>query len=457
MNPAQVSPEAPATSARGPLVTRPGNRLHGALSVPGDKSISHRALMLGGLAVGETRIEGLLLGEDVLATAAAMSALGAGIERDGEVWRVYGPGVGGLREPGDVLNMGNSGTAARLLLGVLAGHDLTAFMTGDASLRRRPMQRVTGPLMEVGARFTTRSGARLPLAVAGAREPLPIEYELPVASAQVKSAVLLAGLNARGETAVIEPADTRDHTELMLRAFGAELDVSRRPDGQRVTRLTGQPELTGRPVTVPADPSSAAFPLVAALLVPGSSVRLPNVGVNPHRTGLFTTLQEMGAALTLADERVQAGEPVADLTAGRGPLRAVEVPAGRAPSMIDEYPILAMAAACAEGRTVMHGIGELRVKECDRLAAVATGLAACGVTVESGEDWLAVTGTGRPPAGGATVATHLDHRIAMSFLVLGLASDNGIAVDDAGPIETSFPGFVAAMRGLGAEIREGKI
>jgi 3-phosphoshikimate 1-carboxyvinyltransferase len=438
--------------ARRPVTARPGGPLTGTRAVPGDKSISHRALMLGGLAVGATRVRGLLLGADVRATAAAMRALGAEIDADDDAWTLYGRGVGGLTEPPDVLDLGNSGTSARLLLGLIGGHDVTAFVTGDASLRRRPMQRVIDPLTAIGASFTTRSGGRLPLAVTGARDPLAIQYELPVASAQVKSAVLLAGLTARGETAVTEPADTRDHTERMLRAFGAELTVARASDGRRVTRLTGQPELTGQDVTVPGDPSSAAFPLVAALLVRGSDVRLPGVGMNPHRTGLITTLQDMGADLTIADPREDAGEPVADLVARAGELHGVDVPAERAPAMIDEYPILAVAAACAHGRTVMHGVGELRVKESDRLAGIVDGLRACGVTVESGDDWLAVTGHGGPPPGGATIAARLDHRMAMAFLVLGMAARAPVAVDDAGPIATSFPDFVAAMRDLGADI-----
>jgi len=461
MSTAPFSPEGPSASRSGgsgppppppgPLRARPSGPLTGELAVPGDKSISHRALMLGGLAVGETRIEGLLRGADVLATAAAMAALGAEVARDGAVWTVRGRGVGGLQEPKEVLDLGNSGTSARLLLGVLAGQPGTAFLTGDSSLRRRPMNRVIAPLSRMGARFVTRGGQRLPLAITGSESLLPLRYELPVASAQVKSAVLLAGLSAPGETQVLEPQATRDHTELMLRAFGAEVTVEPTDTG-RLTRLAGQPELTGRPVKVPADPSSAAFPLVAALLIDGSHLRLPAVGMNPHRTGLLTTLREMGARIAVENAREEAGESVADLAVESGPLQGVEVPAARAPSMIDEYPILAMAAACAEGRTVMHGVGELRVKESDRLAAISRGLTACGVEVEAGEDWLAVEGRGGPPRGGATIAADLDHRIAMSFLVLGLASEQGIGVDDAGPIETSFPGFVEVMTAAGADL-----
>jgi 3-phosphoshikimate 1-carboxyvinyltransferase len=435
-----------------PLTARPADGLSGSAAVPGDKSISHRALMLGALAAGETTIDGLLTGADVIATADAMAALGATIHRGGpgETWRVWGRGVGALVEPDDVLDLGNSGTSARLLMGVLAGHPVSAVMTGDASLRRRPMGRVIAPLSRIGAQIAARSGGRLPLTVTGTAEPMPIDYVLPVASAQVKSAVLLAGLNAPGETSVIEPEETRDHTELMLSAFGAQVRVARTDQGRRAT-LVGEAELTGRPVQVPADPSSAAFPLVAGLLVPGSRVDLPAVGMNPHRTGLFTTLREMGAALSVHNERTQAGEPVADLVAEAGALQAVEVPAARAPAMIDEYPVLCVAAALAHGRTVMHGVGELRVKESDRLDAMARGLEACGVAVEAGEDWLAVHGTGgRRPAGGTTVDARLDHRIAMSFLVLGLVSEAGVRVDDVRPIDTSFPGFEALMSKLGA-------
>jgi 3-phosphoshikimate 1-carboxyvinyltransferase len=446
---------ASAPSMPRPLTARPADGLSGRAAVPGDKSISHRALMLGGLAVGETTITGLLTGADVLATADAMAALGASIDRgadDDGVWRVRGCGVGALGEPEAVLDLGNSGTSARLLMGVLAGHPVTAVLTGDDSLRGRPMDRVIRPLSRMGARITARSGGRLPLTIEGAAEPLGLDYELPVASAQVKSAVLLAGLNAPGETAVVEPEETRDHTELMLQAFGAELRVERTAKGRRST-LVGQPELTGRAVTVPADPSSAAFPLVAGLIVPGARVELPAVGMNPHRTGLIETLREMGARLTVANAREQAGEPVADLVAEAGALQGVEVPAARAPAMIDEYPVLCIAAALAEGRTVLHGVGELRVKESDRIDAMARGLEACGVAVEEGPSWLVVHGTGgRRPAGGATVDARLDHRIAMSFLVLGLAAERAVTVDDGRPIETSFPGFEALMRGLGAEL-----
>lgn len=442
------------TSPPRPLTARPGSPLEGIIKVPGDKSISHRALMIGGLAVGETQVEGLLLGEDVLATAAAMEAMGVAIAREPEGWRVHGRGVGGLAEPEDVLDLGNSGTSTRLLLGVLAGQPGHAILTGDASLRRRPMKRVMEPLSRMGAQFVARDGDRLPLAITGSADLLPIRYDLPVASAQVKSAVLLAGLAASGETQVCEPTPTRDHTESMLRAFGAEIAVDNTARG-RLTRLTGQPELSGRPVRVPADPSSAAFPVVAALLCPGSEITLPAVGMNVHRTGLFTTLLEMGADISFENQREEAGEPVADLRVRASALKGVEVSPERAASMIDEYPILAMAAARADGKTVMRGVGELRVKESDRLAAVSEGLTACGVDVETGEDWLIVHGRNTAPRGGATVAARLDHRIAMSFLVLGMVSQSGVAVDDARTIDTSFPGFVDMMRAAGATLEDG--
>jgi 3-phosphoshikimate 1-carboxyvinyltransferase len=444
-----------------PLTAAPSAALTGTLRPPGDKSISHRALMFGALAVGETRIDGLLDGADVRATAAALRQLGAELEAPpaiGGPWRVWGRGVGGLRAPDDVLDMGNSGTAARLLLGLLATQDLAAHMTGDASLRRRPMGRVIDPLSRMGAQFAARAGGRLPLMVTGCAEPVPIVYRSPVASAQVKSAVLLAGLNAPGETAVVEPAPTRDHTERMLRHFGAEVRVEDTADG-RLAAVRGWPELTARPVAVPADPSSAGFPLVAALITAGSDVTLTGVGLNPLRAGLYETLREMGADLALENRREAAGEPVADLRVRSSALTGVAVPAARAPAMIDEYPILAVAAALAEGTMRFDGVGELRVKESDRLAAVAAGLAACGVTTRQGEDWLEIDGSGGAPVRGtepgAAVATHMDHRIAMSFLVLGLASKNGVTVDDGAFIDTSFPGFAATLRGLGAAIADG--
>jgi 3-phosphoshikimate 1-carboxyvinyltransferase len=440
------------SSAPNQLEARASGPLKGRVRVPGDKSISHRALILGGLATGRTRITGLLEGEDVLRTAAAMRAFGAAVEKSDGAWTVDGAGLGGLAEPADVLDLGNSGTGARLLLGVAAAHPVTTFMTGDASLRRRPMARAAEPLLRVGARIVGRAGMRLPLAITGAESPLPIEYRLPVPSAQVKSAVLLAGLNAPGSTTVIEPAPTRDHTERMLRHFGALVEVVDSTEERRVT-ITGQPELRGAELSVPGDPSSAAFPAVAALIVPGSELLIEGVGVNSLRAGLFTTLREMGAALELRNERLEGGEPVADIAVAASRLKGVDVPADRAPSMIDEYPILAVAAACAEGRTIMRGLAELRVKESDRLAVVAEGLASCGVDVTVDGDTLIVEGNGRPPAGGAEIASRLDHRIAMSFLVLGLAAERPVRVDDAAPIATSFPGFTGLMTGLGAVLQ----
>ncbi len=436
------------SSFSGPLV--------GAVRAPGDKSISHRSLMLGAIAVGETIIHGLLEGEDVLHTAAAMRLLGARADRDSDgVWRVRGVGLGALQEPAQVLDMGNSGTAARLLMGLVAAHPITCVFTGDASLNKRPMARVTTPLEQMGARFVGRSGGRLPLTVVGSDRLTPITYRLPVASAQVKSAIILAGLNTPGATTVIEAEPTRDHTETMLRHFGATVTTERQEDGALAVTVIGQPELTGREIHVPSDPSSAAFPVVAALLRPGSDVVLKDVGMNPRRTGLYDTLIEMGADITFENQRDQAGEPVADLRVKHSRLRGVVVPADRAPSMIDEYPVLAAAAACAEGGTVMLGLKELRVKESDRLAMVADGLTACGVALEVGaDDSLTVHGTGEPPKGGALIATAMDHRIAMSFLVLGTATAEPIQVDDGAFIETSFPGFVTLMNGLGAKISE---
>jgi 3-phosphoshikimate 1-carboxyvinyltransferase len=435
------------------LESRPAGPISGTVRVPGDKSISHRALLIGAVAAGETVIEGLLEGEDVLRTAAAMRALGAGVDRDTEdVWRVRGRGLGGLAEPSDVLDMGNSGTAARLLMGLLASHPLTAFLSGDASLRRRPMERVQTPLERFGAQIIARRGGRMPLAVIGAADPLPVQYRMPVASAQVKSAILLAGLNAPGRTTAIELQPTRDHTERMLRHFGAEVDVAEEGDGASAVTVTGQPELTGREIQVPGDISSAAFPLVAALIVPGSEIVLTGVGVNPRRTGLIDTLLEMGADVACRNERALGGEPVADLHVRAGPLAGVAVPASRAPSMIDEYPILAVAAAVARGTTEMRGLAELRVKESDRLAAMARGLVACGVEVEEGEDSLIVHGRAGSVPGGGAIGTDLDHRIAMAFLVLGLAAERPVTVDDSGPIDTSFPGFAALMNELGGAI-----
>jgi 3-phosphoshikimate 1-carboxyvinyltransferase len=428
--------------------------LAGAIAVPGDKSISHRALILGGLAVGRTRIVGLLEGEDVLNTAAAMRAFGAAVERSSDgSWAVDGVGIGGLAEPGGVLDLGNSGTGARLLMGVAATQPITTFFSGDASLRRRPMARVAEPLRRMGARLVSREGCRLPLALTGAAEVLPIEYTLPVPSAQVKSAVLLAGLASAGATSVVEKEATRDHTERMLRHFGAKVAVEQIAGGGRLVTLTGQPELAAAALTVPGDPSSAAFPVVAALLVPGSELRVSGVGMNALRAGLYETLAEMGAALEVTNRREAGGEEIADLVArGGGELRGVDVPPERAPRMIDEYPVLAVAAAFARGRTVMRGLAELRVKESDRLTAIAEGLAACGVKLAIEGDTLTVEGTGTAPPGGATIAARLDHRIAMSFLVMGLAARQPVGIDDGETINTSFPGFVELMNRAGARI-----
>jgi 3-phosphoshikimate 1-carboxyvinyltransferase len=434
------------------LTARPGGPLVGDVTVPGDKSISHRSLLLGAMAVGTTEITGLLEGEDVHRTATALSSLGVCSERVAEgTWRVQGVGVGGLSEPDDVLDLGNSGTSARLLMGLLATHPMSAQMTGDASLRRRPMARVAQPLERMGATVIARAGGLMPLTVIGSAEPVPIEYELPVPSAQVKSAILLAGLNAPGATTVIEREKTRDHTELMLRHLGATVHVQDTPRG-RVITVHGQPELAARPVKVPGDPSSAAFPCVAALVIPGSRVTVRNVGLNPLRAGLYATLEEMDAEIEISNRREEAGEPVADLTVSGGTLRAVDVPPERAPTMIDEYPILAVAAAFARGRSRFRGLAELRVKESDRLSAIAAGLTGCGIEASIEGDDLIIVGDRRKARGGAVVPVNLDHRIAMSFLVFGLAAAEPVTVDDGSPIATSFPGFVDLMRGLGGAI-----
>ncbi len=430
--------------------SRPGGPLSGNATIPGDKSISHRALMFGALAVGQTRITGLLEGEDVLRTAAAMRALGARIERSGADWLVAGRGIGALTPPDDVLDMGNSGTAARLLCGILASHDIFSVMTGDASLRKRPMQRVIAPLQACGARFTARMGDRLPLAIQGARDALPLSYRLPVASAQVKSAILLAGLNARGITEVEEPEATRDHSENMLRHFGATVTVTRQGSTRHIA-LIGQPELRAADIVVPGDPSSAAFPLVAALLVPGSRITLGAIGLNPLRTGLFETLREMGARLTIQNPRIQGGEPIGDINAEYAGLAAVDVPPERAPSMIDEYPILAVACAAASGISRLRGLAELRVKESDRFTATAAMLQAAGIRVEIEADDLIIHGSAAI-AGGNQVETHMDHRLAMSALVLGQIAQAPVTIDDSSFIDTSFPDFTGLMRSLGAAI-----
>ena len=439
-------PPSPVSAGRaGPL--------RGRVRGPGDKSISHRALIFGLLAINETRIEGLLEGEDVLRTAAACRALGAEVTQAAPGrWRVRGGGIGGLIEPAQALDFGNAGTGSRLMMGVAGSHPITTTFDGDASLRSRPMRRILDPLERMGtAVLASAEGGRVPLTLHGPRETIPIVYETPAASAQIKSAILLAGLNSPGRTTVIEREPTRDHTERMLRHFGAEVAVGPAGEGGVAITLAGQPELRGCDVRVPCDPSSAAFPLVAALIVPGSDVVIEGVMTNPLRTGLWGTLEEMGAEIVRTNERDEGGETVADLHVRASRLIGVDVPASRAPSMIDEYPILAVAAAFASGPTRMRGLHELRVKESDRLAAVAAGLAAAGVRCSIEGDDLVVEGGGRVP-GGATVATHLDHRIAMAFLVMGLASDEPITVDDGAMIATSFPTFVPLMGALGASV-----
>ncbi|MBI6628442.1 3-phosphoshikimate 1-carboxyvinyltransferase [Pontibaca salina] len=440
-----------------PLTSAPCGPLSGVAETPGDKSISHRALILGAMALGETRITGLLEGEDVVDTARAMRAFGAEVIDNGSGdWTVRGVGVGGFAEPEQVIDCGNSGTGVRLIMGAMATSPIAATFTGDASLNSRPMARVTDPLALFGCQTFGRAGGRLPMTLLGAQDPLPVRYTVPMPSAQVKSAVLLAGLNAPGQTVVIEREATRDHTERMLLAFGAEIAVEDNDEG-RVITLTGQPELRPQTIAVPRDPSSAAFPVCAALIVPGSDVLVPGIGLNPTRAGLFDTLREMGADLTYENMRNEGGEPVADLRARFSPdMKGIVVPPERAASMIDEYPILSVVAANAQGQTMMAGVAELRVKESDRIDAMAVGLRACGVTVEEGEDWFAVEGNGAGSVAGAGVcASHLDHRIAMSFLVLGMAAKQAVSVDDGGPIATSFPSFETLMAGLGATIRRG--
>ena len=442
-----------------PMMARRSDALSGTTRVPGDKSISHRSLIFGSLAVGRTEVAGLLEAEDVLNTMAAMRALGATItHHDGPGGRVSidGVGVGALTEPDCVLDMGNSGTAARLLVGLVATHPFNSFFTGDASLVKRPMARVTDPLSEMGCTFLTRAGSagagRLPMMVQGTDMPVPIRYRLPVASAQVKSAILLAGLNTPGETTVIEDVPTRDHTENMLAHFGVPPRIETLEDGATAITVTGQQRLKAADIIVPTDPSSAAFPLVAALIRPGSDVTIEAVGMNDRRIGIIVTLQEMGGDITIMNERVEAGEPVADIRVKGSALEGIEVPAERAASMIDEYPVLFAAAACAKGTTYMPGLHELRVKESDRLATMARGLVACGVDLTETDDSLTIRGTGQPPRGGATVATVLDHRIAMSFLVLGQATAEPITIDDARPIATSFPVFTKLMEKLGCQL-----
>ncbi len=428
--------------------------LRGTIMVPGDKSISHRSLMLSALAVGESRVEGLLEGEDVLATAAALRAMGADILcGDDGVWRIHGVGVGGLMQPQTALDMGNSGTSTRLLMGLLASHALTATFIGDASLSKRPMGRVIEPLSAMGAEFTASPGGRLPLTLRGICPAIPIEYHLPVASAQVKSAILLAGLNTPGITRVIEPVPTRDHSERMLAGFGANLTVEVENDGTRIISIEGEAELKPQDIVVPGDPSSAAFPMVAALLVPGSRIVIENVGLNATRAGLIELLRDMGGSIEVTNARETGGEPVGDLiVTASAALNGVEPDPARVPSMVDEFPIAFIAAAMAKGRSIFRGLEELRVKESDRISAMAEGLRTIGVAVEELEDGIIIEGRGGDPLpGGGPIATMLDHRIAMSFAVAGLVSENGVTVDDMRPVATSFPRFVDLLRGLGAD------
>ncbi len=430
----------------------PSGPLRGSIRVPGDKSISHRSIMLGALAVGETRVTGLLEGEDVLSTAAAMRAMGASVERlgDGE-WSVHGVGVGALLQPQTPLDMGNSGTSTRLLMGLVASHPITAQFIGDASLSKRPMGRVIEPLSQMGAAFEASEGGRLPLTIRGAWPAVPISYRLPVASAQVKSAVLLAGLNTPGITTVIEPVPTRDHSERMLRGFGADLSVEVEGDGTRVIRLVGEAELKAQTIEVPGDPSSAAFFIVAALIVPGSELTIQNVGLNPTRAGIVEVLRQMGGDITEMNRREVGGEPVADLVVRHSALKGIDVDPAIAPSMIDEFPALFVAAAMAEGTTVTTGLEELRVKESDRISVMAAALTGAGARVTETEDGLTIEGSGGEPLRGTSnsrTKTQLDHRIAMSMAIAGLASREGVEVDDTRPIATSFPVFEALLDGL---------
>jgi len=433
-----------------PLSSHKSNGLKGRISVPGDKSMSHRSLMFGAIAKGITKVSGLLEAEDVINTAKAMAALGAVVERyrDG-TWHINGVGIGGLKSPAVDLDFGNSGTGVRLAMGLMATTALKARCVGDASLHKRPMGRVTNPLTQFGAVFETAEGGRLPLMLTGAAKPKPITYTLPMASAQVKSAVLLAGINTLGVTTVIEPVATRDHTEKMLKAFGAKLSVTMHGTARHIA-IEGGHEFTAQDISVPGDPSSAAFPMVAALITPGSDIVIENIMLNPTRTGLIDTLIEMGGNITIENRKLAGGEEVGDLHVKYSALKGIKVPAERAPSMIDEYPVLSVAASFAQGTTHMAGLEELRVKESDRLAAVEAGLKVNGVATSSGKDWLEVTGGGQ--IGGGTVVTHMDHRIAMSFLVMGLAAPKPTNVDDASFIATSFPGFTDLLNGMGGKI-----
>lgn len=435
-----------------PHTFTPGGALKGTIRVPGDKSISHRSIMLGALAIGETRVTGLLEGEDVMSTAAAMRAMGATIEKqpDGE-WVINGVGVGGLLQPETALDMGNSGTSTRLLMGLVSSHAITATFVGDASLSKRPMGRVIDPLSTMGAQFTASEGGRLPLTMQGAQPAVPITYRLPVASAQVKSAILLAGLNTPGITTVIEPVPTRDHSERMLKGFGANLTVDTNEDGERVICIHGEANLTGQTIVVPGDPSSAAFFIVAALIVPGSDVLIENVGLNPTRAGIVAVLRQMGGSIEEVNPRIVGGEPVADLRVRHSALTGIEVDPAVVPSMVDEFPVLFVAAALAQGRTVCTGLEELRVKESDRITVMREALELAGATLHETEDGMVIDGTnGAPLPGGnaSPVVTHLDHRIAMSMAIAGVASTKGVTIDDVSPIATSFPNFMPLLAGL---------
>ncbi|MGB1413125.1 MAG: 3-phosphoshikimate 1-carboxyvinyltransferase [Paracoccaceae bacterium] len=437
-----------------PMTSHKCTGLSGVVEVPGDKSISHRSLIFGAMALGKTEISGLLEGQDVLDTAKAMEAFGASVTNHGDGnWTVHGVGVGGFSEPDGVIDCGNSGTGVRLIMGAMATHDMTATFTGDASLNKRPMARVTDPIALFGAEAYGRKGGRLPMTIVGAKHPVPVRYTVPMPSAQVKSAVMLAGLNAPGETVIIEKEATRDHTERMLVGFGAEVDVEITAEG-RVITLRGYPELKPQTISVPRDPSSAAFPVCAALITEGSDILVPNIGLNPTRAGLYTTLREMGADLVFENERIEGGEPVADLRAKFSPnMKGIEVPPERAASMIDEYPILSVVASFAEGDTIMRGVKELRVKESDRIDAMAKGLRANGMDIDEGEDWWIIHGKGMGNVpGGGLAETFLDHRIAMSFLILGMGSEKPVHIDDGGPIVTSFPNFEPLMSALGAKL-----
>ena len=437
-----------------PMTSHKCTGLSGVVEVPGDKSISHRSLIFGAMALGKTEISGLLEGQDVLDTAKAMEAFGASVTNHGDGnWTVHGVGVGGFSEPDGVIDCGNSGTGVRLIMGAMATHDMTATFTGDASLNKRPMARVTDPIALFGAEAYGRKGGRLPMTIVGAKHPVPVRYTVPMPSAQVKSAVMLAGLNAPGETVIIEKEATRDHTERMLVGFGAEVDVEITAEG-RVITLRGYPELKPQTISVPRDPSSAAFPVCAALITEGSDILVPNIGLNPTRAGLYTTLREMGADLVFENERLEGGEPVADLRAKFSPnMKGIEVPPERAASMIDEYPILSVVASFAEGDTIMRGVKELRVKESDRIDAMAKGLRANGMDIDEGEDWWIIHGKGMGNVpGGGLAETFLDHRIAMSFLTLGMGSEKPVHIDDGGPIVTSFPNFEPLMTALGAKL-----